>query len=129
MKKSWWISIAAVLCCAFAFAQASYVGNWSGSWEGGGGTGRFDLKLNRDGTALSGGVSVGSDQGDYEATFTSVAIDGNKLTARYDYTPDPQAEIVLSATFDGNAAKGTWGMVPKGQNTPGLEGTWTVTKK
>jgi hypothetical protein len=107
-----------------------YVGTWKGTWEGGGASGRFDLTLTQgaDGK-LSGGVSVGSDTGDYESKFSSVAITGNKLTAKYDYTPDAQAEIALTATLEAANAKGTWSMLPKGQATELASGTWTVAKK
>ena len=109
---------------------AEYVGVWTGTWEGGGGSGRFDLTLTKgtDGK-VEGGVSVGSDTGDYVAQFVSLSFAGNQLTARYSYTPDEQADIAVTATFEGKVATGTWSMVPKGQDTAMANGTWTVTKK
>jgi hypothetical protein len=109
---------------------AEFIGTWKGTWEGGGGTGRFDLTLaaGADGK-VSGGVSVGSDAGDYVAKFVSLSFSGNSLTARYSYPPDEQGDIALTATFDGKVAKGTWSLVPKGQDTAMANGTWTVTKK
>ena len=129
----------AMLAVTFGFGQAvaadsasgsEYVGTWVGTWEGAGGAGRFELTLTKgaDGK-VTGGVSVGQDTGDYVAKFTSVAFNGNALTARYSYTPDEQADIAVTAAFEGNVAKGAWTMVPKGQDTAMANGTWTVTKK
>jgi len=120
------------LCGALAIAQdaASFLGLWNGSWEGGGGAGRFDLTVERgaDGK-LSGGVSVGQDTGDYVAKFVTVAIEGGELKARYSYTPDEQADIVLAGKAEGGALSGSWSMVQKGQDTALAQGTWTVKKK
>jgi hypothetical protein len=118
------------LAIAADSAGAEYAGAYGGTWEGAGGAGRFDLTLTKgaDGT-LSGGVSVGADAGDYVAKFVALSFAGNKLTARYSYTPDEQADIAITATFEGNVVKGTWAMVPKGQEQAMANGTWTVTKK
>jgi hypothetical protein len=107
-----------------------FVGDWTGTWEGGG-TGKFDIKFERgaDG-AITGGVSVGTDMGDYTAKFSTVKFEGGKLTARYDYTPDPQGEISVTGNFEAKQATGTWSLGAKGQAGQGMaEGTWTVTKK
>jgi hypothetical protein len=74
-------------------------------------------------------VIVGQDTGDYVDKFVSLSFEGNKLTARYAYTPDEQADITVVATFEGKDAKGAWNMVPKGQDTAMASGTWTVVKK
>ena len=118
------------LAIAADSAGAEYVGVWNGTWEGAGGAGRFDLTLEKgaDGK-VTGGVSVGADAGDYVAKFTAISFAGNQLTARYSYTPDEQADIAVTATFEGKVAKGTWAMVPKGQDQAMANGTWTVTKK
>jgi hypothetical protein len=123
------------ICGGLAIAAESangkeYIGTWNGTWEGGGAGGRFDLTLavGADGK-LTGGVSVGQDTGDYTAQFVAVSIEGNKLTARYSFPPDEQADIKTTATFDGKTAKGVWELVPKGQDTAMAAGTWTVTKK
>lgn len=114
---------------ANAASGADIAGEWDGGWEGAGGSGTFKLTLTpgADGK-LSGGVSVGQADGDYKATFTSVAIVDGKLIAKYDYTPDPQAEIALTGTFEGATLKGEWKMLPKGQEMELAAGTWNVTK-
>jgi hypothetical protein len=130
------IGMVAVLGAGVGISSAAdsggkeYVGTWVGTWEGAGGAGRFELTLaaGADGK-VTGGVSVGQDTGDYVAKFVSVSFEGNKLTARYSYTPDEQADIAVTATFEGKNAKGAWNMVPKGQETAMASGTWTVTKK
>jgi hypothetical protein len=106
-----------------------YVGKWSGTWEGSG-SGRFELILERgpDG-AVTGGVDVGSDVGNYVAEFKALAFDGNKMTGRYVYPLDEQADIALTATFEGGQARGTWSLVPKDQDMPLANGTWNVSKK
>jgi hypothetical protein len=140
MRKRVWMMVAAVLVCGIgsgAFSQAAggsepLLGSWAGRWEGGGGTGgRFDITLQKAADKLAGEVSVGQDAGDYVAKFTSVSIDANKLTARYDYPPDGQAEIILNASFEGSTGDGTWAMVEKGQDAANafVSGTWKVSKK
>ena len=131
--------MALLLCSAWLGVQTQaakpadgeqYAGPWVGTWEGGGGSGKFDLTLERgaDG-ALTGGVSVGTDQGDYTAKFTSLSFAGNKMTAKYIYPPDEQGEIALTAIFDGAAATGSWELGAKGGGAAMAAGTWTVKKK
>jgi hypothetical protein len=125
-----WVSML-VLCGALALAQDAFIGTYKGSWEGGGGAGRFDITVTKgaDGK-LSGGVSVGQDGGDYEAKFTSAVIEGGELKARYSYTPEAQADIVLTGKSVGGVLSGTWAMVEKGAGAEGaqLTGTWTAKK-
>jgi hypothetical protein len=120
-----------LLCGALAYAQDAFVGLYKGNWEGAGAAGRFDITITKgaDGK-LSGGVSVGQDGGDYEAKFTSVVVENGELKARYTYTPDEQADIVLSGKQAGGALSGSWSMVAKGQGVEGaqLSGTWTAKK-
>jgi hypothetical protein len=108
-----------------------YIGSWSGTWEGGG-TGRFDLTLQigTDGK-LAGGVSVGTDQGDYTAKFTKISFAGNKLTGSYDYPLDAQGEVSIAGTFGATSATGTWGLGAKGQSDTQAvaTGTWKIEKK
>jgi hypothetical protein len=103
-----------------------YVGVWSGSWEGAGGSGGFELTLERDkDKGLIGKVSV-TGEPEYKATLKSIAFDGAKMTAKYDFTPEPAAEVVLEATFDGDAATGTWSLREKGGDTEVVSGGWKV---
>ena len=105
-----------------------FLGTWSGTWEGSG-SGGFELTLERgkDG-GVTGRVSV-TGEPTYQATFKALAFDGKKMTAKYDFPPDNQAEVVLDATFDGSRAAGTWSLHAKANGTEVVSGTWTVTKK
>ena len=109
-----------------------YAGTWNGNWEGAGGSGRFDLtiQVGSDGN-LAGGVSVGTDQGDYTAKFSKIDFAGNKMTGTYDYPLDAQGEVSITGTFDAKGASGTWGLGAKGQSggQTVAEGTWKTEKK
>src|SRR5215510_9117642 len=93
-----------------------YLGVWSGSWDGAGGGGGFELTLEREkdkpekDKSMTGKVSV-TGEPTYKATLTSVSFDGAKMTAKYDFTPEPAAEVLLTATFDGDTVTGTWSLV------------------
>jgi hypothetical protein len=108
-----------------------YVGTWKGGWEGGGGSGRFDLTFVRgsDGK-LAAMVSVGTDMGDYNAKFSTVAFAGDKLTGAYDYPPDVQGEVTIIGSFDPKTATGTWSLGGKGQPGQAMAaGTWKISKQ
>jgi hypothetical protein len=105
----------------------SYVGTWTGSWDGAG-TGGFELTLEKGkDSALTGHVSV-TGEPTYKATLKTVSFDGAKMTATYDFPPDESLEILLVATFEGNKAKGTWAARGKNGGNELVSGTWTVTK-
>jgi len=130
----WIATVAIVLSLVLSLAAQrgtadAVVGTWSGTWESSGASGTFALTLQKsaDG-ALGGKVAVGGDPA-YEATLTSVSIEGGKLAAKYDFTPDPRAEVVLMATIEGQTAKGTWSVREKSSGTEAIAGTWTVTRK
>ncbi len=108
-------------------SQADLTGTWTGTWEGGG-TGGFELTLEKgkDGK-LGGQVSVTGDP-TYKATLKTLTIEGQKMNATYDFPPDESVELTLTATFDGNTAKGTWAAIQKGGGEL-ASGTWTVAKK
>ena len=130
--RKWLTAATLTLLGAVAFAQAdisAFVGTWNGSWEGGG-TGRFDLTIEKgsDGQP-TGGVSVGTDQGDYTAKFKQLSFEGQNMKGRYEYTPDPQADIIVTGTFNGSAAEGAWSLVQKDGDQSFAAGTWKVTKK
>jgi hypothetical protein len=108
-----------------------FIGTWKGTWEGGGGSGRFDMTLARgsDGK-LAVTVSVGMDTGEYNAAFSTVTMTAGKLAGAYDYPPDPQGEVTIAGSFDPKNATGTWSLAAKGQ--PGgqsIAGTWKVAKQ
>ena len=108
---------------------AAFVGTYSGTWEGGG-TGRFDLTIESgsDGQP-AGGVSVGTDQGDYTAKFKELSFDGQNMKARYEFPLDAQADVAITGKFDGGTVEGTWSLVAKGGDQSFAGGTWKVTKK
>jgi hypothetical protein len=109
--------------------SADFVGTWTGSWEGAGGTGGFELVLEKGKEgALGGNVSVAGEP-TYKATIKSVAFDGNKMTATYDFPPDERLEVRLTATFEVGAANGTWSAREAGSGNEVAAGTWTVKKK
>jgi len=105
------------------------VGTWNGTWEGGG-SGRFDLTIERgsDGQP-GGGVSVGTDQGDYTAKFKELSFDGQSMKARYEFPLDSQADVTVAGTFNGGEAEGTWTLVARGGDQAFAGGTWKVAKK
>jgi len=107
-----------------------FVGVWSGTWEGGGGSGGFELTLEKTKeTGVAGKVSV-TGEPTYKASFKALSFDGKKMTAKYDFPPsEADAEVVLGATFDGNNAKGTWSLRTKADGSEVAAGTWTVTRK
>lgn len=107
-----------------------FVGTWAGTWEGAGGSGGIELTLekSKDG-AVTGKVSVTGEPA-YSATFKTLVFDGKKMTATYDFPPDPTAaEVMLDATFDGNKAAGGWSVTDKSGGSQVASGTWTVSKK
>ena len=130
-----WLFIFGALCSAAqrgaegASTGEEFVGTWSGSWEGMGASGGFEVTLEKgkDG-AVSGGVSV-TGEPTYKAKFTSLSFDGKKMTAKYDFTPEPAAEVVLTIVFDGNTAKGPWSLREKATGNEAATGSITMTKK
>jgi hypothetical protein len=104
-------------------ASEEYLGTWSGTWEGAGsGSGGFEITLEKgaDG-ALSGRVSV-TGEPTYTATLKTASLEGQALTATYDFTPDDRAEVAL----EGNATNGTWVLREKASGSETASGTWTV---
>ena len=108
-----------------------FVGTWSASWEGAGSGGGFEVTLEqakeKDGP-VTGKVSV-TGEPTYKATFKSLAFDGKKMTARYDFPADESAEVVLAGTFEDKTATGTWSLRAKAGGDEVVSGTWTVTRK
>jgi hypothetical protein len=139
MRNRKLVRVVAFLICAIVSAVSieatqtsrgqEYTVTWAGTWDGSG-SGEFEVTLEQpqDG-AIGGRVAVTTDGGNYTAELKSVAFDGNKMTAMYDFPLDPSAEVAISATFDNRTAKGTWMLHPKGQATEIASGTWTVTRK
>jgi len=133
--------ITLVLACLVigAFAVASpgafqgkstgeqFVGTWSGTWDGAG-TGGFELTLEKPKEGpVTGKVTV-TGEPTYKADFRTLAFDGDTMKAAYDFPPDPAAEVLLTATFEGKTAKGTWVARVKATGMEIATGTWTVSK-
>ena len=140
MRKTPWMWCVLFVAAAASMATAqrgpdgsakpeSFVGTWPGTWEGAGSGGGFDLTLEqpKDGP-LTGRVAVTGEPA-YQAVFKSVAFDGKKMTAKYDFPADEAAEIILAGSFDGAKATGTWSLRAKADGTEVVSGTWTVTRK
>ena len=128
VQMSLWLVLLAVTCAAAQRTDEDLLGTWSGTWEGAG-SGGFELTLekSKDGP-MTGRVSV-TGEPTYKATFTTLTIDGRKMSATYDFPPDEGAEVVLAATFDDKKADGTWQVREKANGNVAFRGTWTVTKK
>lgn len=105
-----------------------FLGTWTGTWDGAG-SGGFVLTLDKGANgALSGTVSV-TGEPTYDATLAAVSFDGGKLSAKYDFPPDERAEVILSASFDGHTATGTWSLRDKASASAVAGGGWTVSRK
>ncbi len=139
MRTRWSIGLFVIVFVAISSAALrgvqdsstgeQFLGVWSGTWEGAGGSGGFELTLEkaRDGT-IAGKVSV-TGEPTYKATFRTLSFDGPKMTAIYDFPPEPAAEVVLGATFETGSAKGTWSLRQKGDSADVANGTWSVVKQ
>lgn len=130
-----WLVVFGALCSAAQgggekpSSGEAFVGTWTGTWEGAGASGGFNLTLEKDtaGT-LTGKVSV-TGEPTYTAAFKTLSFDGKKMTAKYDFPPDERGEVVLAASFEGGTATGTWTVREKGSDNEVLAGTWAVAKK
>jgi hypothetical protein len=50
------------------------------------------------------------------------------MTGTYDFPPQPETEVVLVTSFDGNAATGTWSLREKTTGFEVVSGHVNVTK-
>lgn len=131
-----WLSlfVLSVVCSAAqrgaegAVPGEQFLGAWAGTWDGAG-TGGFELTLEKDKDgALGGKVSV-TGEPTYKAILKTVSIDGNKMSAKYDFTPDERAEVIVAAELDGNTLKGTWTLRDKASATDLATGGLSVNRK
>jgi hypothetical protein len=138
MRTGWSVGLFVVLFVATSFAAQredkrstgeQFLGVWSGNWEGAGGSGGFELTLEKakDGS-VAGKVSV-TGEPTYQATLRTLSFDGSKMTASYDFPPEPAAEVVLGATLETGSAKGTWSLREKSSSAEVASGTWSVVKQ
>jgi hypothetical protein len=107
---------------------AKYFGTYTGTWDGAG-TGGFELTLEKNAAGAPGGKVSVTGEPTYKATLKKLSFDGGKMTAAYDFPPDDRLEIILSATFDGGAAKGTWTARAKENGSDMMSGGWNVKKQ
>ena len=109
-------------------AASDLTGTWTGAWEGAGSSGGFELTLEKgkDGSPV-GRVSVTGEPA-YKAAIRTLTFEGKKMTGTYDFPPDESMEVVLTATFDGETAKGLWSARQKAGGEV-ASGTWTVSRK
>src|SRR5262245_5932361 len=108
---------------------SEFVGTWSGTWDTVGSSGGFELILEKGkDDKLGGRVSV-TGEPTYKAVLKTLAFDGKKMTATYDFPPDARAEVALAATFEGASAKGTWSLRAKDGGAEAASGSWTVSRK
>lgn len=137
MRKRWmWVAFVIVMCgIAWPPLQArqaaggeQYAGAWSGTYDGAG-SGQFEMLLDKGKDGMTGKVNVTTDGGNYSAELKSLSFEGAKMTTKYDFPLDPSAEVVMTATFDGSSAKGTWSLRAKGQTEELAGGGIAVTKK
>jgi hypothetical protein len=106
---------------------ADVVGRWSGSWQGIGSGGGFELMLEQQkNSEMTGRVSVTGGP-TYHARLKAVSFDQRKMTAMYDFPDDPQIEMVLGAAFEGKEVRGTWVAREGGKEL--ASGTFQVTKQ
>ena len=129
------VVIAAVVCSSAQPASAqpgaaeSLLGIWSGAWDGAGSGGGFELTFEREKEGpITGKVSV-TGEPTYKATLKALSFEGKKMSAKYDFTPDESAEVILAASFDGTTASGTWSLREKSTGNEVAAGNWKVTKK
>jgi hypothetical protein len=107
---------------------SNLLGIWTGTWEGAG-TGGFELTLDKGKDGAPGGSVSVTGEPTYKATLKTLSFEGTKMTATYDFPPDEQIEILLTATFEGKTAKGTWAARQKAGGGELASGTWTVARK
>src|SRR5262245_18818749 len=121
--------LASLLAAGQSASFEQYVGTWSGTWDGAG-SGNFELTIDKtkEGAPV-GRVAVTTDGGNYNADLKSIAFDGAKMSAKYEFPLDTSAEVIVGVTFDAANAKGTWSLRPKGQDAEVAGGTFSVAKK
>jgi hypothetical protein len=111
-----------------ASSDQKVIGTWAGTWEGAGGSGNLEVILDKADAAMTGAVAVFGEPA-YKATFKTLKFEDGKMTATYDYPPEPNVEVVLTASFAGAECTGTWAAREKASNNEVASGTWKAKKK
>jgi hypothetical protein len=123
------VCVAAQQAGADKGSAADFNGTWVGTWDGTGAGGGFDLMLETRKEGAPGGQVSVTGEPTYKATLKTLAFEGKKMVGTYDFPPDDRAEVALTATFEGDTAKGTWTLRGKGDASQVASGTFTVKKK
>jgi hypothetical protein len=123
------VCVAAQQAGANKGAATDFTGTWVGTWDGTGAGGGFDLTLDKTKDGAPGGQVSVTGEPTYKATLKTLAFEGKAMSATYDFPPDDRAEVALTATFEGDTAKGTWTLRGKGDTGQVANGTFTVKKK
>ena len=130
----WLVIFGAVCSAAQRGAEGSssgeqFVGTWTGTWDAGGSGGGFELTVEKGKDGVVGGRVSVTGEPTYKATLKALSFEGKKMSAKYDFPPDEGGEVLLEASFDGNAAKGTWSLREKANGNEVATGGWSVTRK
>ena len=91
--------------------------------------GGFELTLEKAAEGSTGARVSVTGEPTYQANIRTISFDGKNMTAAYDFPPEESLEVRLTATFEGDTAKGTWSARGKADGSEVASGTWTVTLK
>jgi hypothetical protein len=109
-------------------ADDRVIGTWSGSYAGDG-SGTYTMTIARDAAKKLGGSLTNKNEGgeSFTATFSTVVVDGPKLSIAYPTPGGEAGEVQLEATIDKTALTGAWKVVDGAKNVV-QTGTFTGTK-
>jgi hypothetical protein len=130
-----WVVILGAVCSAAqrgaegASSGEPFVGTWTGTWDAGGSGGGFELTVEKGKDGVIGGRVSVTGEPTYKATLKALSFEGKKMSAKYDFPPDEGGEVLLEASFDGDAAKGTWSLREKANGNEVAAGGWSVARK
>jgi hypothetical protein len=130
----WLVIFGAVCSAAQRGAEGSssgeqFVGTWTGTWDAGDSGGGFELTVEKGKDGVVGGRVSVTGEPTYKATLKALSFEGKKMSAKYDFPPDEGGEVLLEASFDGNAAKGTWSLREKANGNEVAAGGWSAARK
>jgi hypothetical protein len=130
-----WLVIFGAVCSAAqrggegSSSGEQFVGTWTGTWDAGGTGGGFELTIEKGKDGVVGGRVSVTGEPTYKATLKALSFEGKKMSAKYDFPPDEGGEVLLEASFDGNAAKGTWSLREKANDNGVAAGGLSVARK
>ena len=130
-----WVFILGAVCSAAqrgaegSSSGEQFVGTWTGTWDAGDSGGGFELTVEKGKDGVVGGRVSVTGEPTYKATLKALSFEGKKMSAKYDFPPDEGGEVLLEASFDGDAAKGTWSLREKANGNEVAAGGWSVARK